>query len=189
MPNALKIQGKCYPISTDFRTGLRFWALCRDGKLTGTAALKLWFPGEKPGDGEEAMEGIRRFYLRRDEPMENGAARGPILYDFLQDQGAITAGFQEKYGMDLQDPGLSLHWWRFMALLEGLMLPDMRRRAEIRALEPGECPPAQREAIMKLRRCYAIGEKKETLREHLRHLDEIIAGASQNGKGEDRGRR
>lgn len=188
MPNALNIQGKAYPISTDFRTGLRFWNLCRSGKLTGENALKLWFPGEKPRDGEEAMEGIRRFYLRRDEPMgEEGESRGSVLYDFLQDQGVITAGFQEKYGMDLQNPELSLHWWRFMALLEGLMLPDLRRRAEIRAMEPGKLPPEQREEFLRLRRVYAIGEKKETLRAHLRHLDEIIAGAAQNGKGEHRG--
>ena len=187
MPNALKIHGKCYPISTDFRTGLRFWNLCRRGQLTGSAALTLWFPGELPGDGEAAMEGIRRFYLRRDEPMEALPSAGEAVYDFLGDQDAITAGFQEKYGMDLQDPHLTLHWWRFMALLEGLMLPGLRRRAEIRTMDPGKLPPEQREEFFRLRRVYAIGEKKETLREHLRHLDEIIAGAARNGKGEHRG--
>ena len=57
----------------------------------------------------------------------------------------------------------------------------------IRTMDPGKLPPEQREEFFRLRRVYAIGEKKETLREHLRHLDEIIAGAARNGKGEHRG--
>ena len=31
-----------------------------------------------------------------------------------------TSSFQQAYGIDLTDPGLSMHWHRFLALLRGL---------------------------------------------------------------------
>ena len=79
MPNALKIHGKCYPISTDFRTGLRFWNLCRRGQLTGSAALTSGSPGSSR-DGEAAMEASGGSISERTSPWRRWPPAGEAVY-------------------------------------------------------------------------------------------------------------
>lgn len=168
------LRGRCWPIQTDFRVGLILWEEARAQTLTLARLGGLYFPEDVPEDLEEAAEGVRRFFLRRDEPAGEGGS-GPIPYDFRLDRDRILAGFQEHYGLDLTDPGLSLHWWRFMALLEGLLGPDLGTLADIRTRDLRGMDPAARQEFLRLRRSFAIQEPRETLAEHLQHLDEIIA--------------
>ena len=120
------------------------------------------------------MEGILRFYLRR-ETLPDQDASGPAAYDFSQDRDAILSGFQEKYGIDLTDSAQKIHWWRFMALLEGLIAPSLSQKAYIRTAKLEGMEPSQRQQILSLRRQFAISAPRETLQQHLSHLDEIIA--------------
>ncbi len=136
--------------------------------------MNLWFPDEKPNHSELALEGILRFYLRRETLPEQETA-GPAAYEFAADRDAILAGFQEKYGIDLTDSGQEIHWWRFMALLEGLMAPSLSQKAYIRTAKLEGMEPSQRQEILSLRRQFAISSPRETLQQHLSHLDEIIA--------------
>ena len=170
------VHGRCYPIETDFRRGLLLWGDARDGALTLERMAALYFPEAVPEDLEAAAEGVRRFFLRRDQPVgKETEDSGPIPYDFRQDADRIAAGFQEKYGLDLTDPGLFLHWWRFMALLEGLLGPDLGTLADIRTRDLTGMDPDSRKELLRLRRVFAVQEKRETLAEHIQHLDEIIA--------------
>ena len=168
------LHGRCYPIRVDFRQGLMLWAAADREQLTLEAMAALYFPGKPPEDLEEAAEGIRRFFLRRDQPPETGQG-GNLPYDFRQDADRIVAGFQEKYRIDLTDPALSLHWWRFMGLLEGLMGPDLGTLADIRTRELSGLDSGARQELLRLRRAFQIRRPRETLQEHLHHLDEIIA--------------
>ncbi len=138
------------------------------------ALLNLWFPGEKPDNSEQALEGVLRFYLRR-ESLPEQEISGPAAYDFAQDRDAILAGFQEKYGIDLTDASQEIHWWRFMALLEGLIAPSLSQKAYIRTVKLEGMEPSQRQQILSLRRQFAVSAPRETLQQHLSHLDEIIA--------------
>lgn len=148
--------------------------LAKSKQLSTETVINLWFPCEKPNNPEEALDGILRFYLRR-EDLPNCDSHGPAAYDFLQDRDGILSGFQEKYAMDLTDPSLNLHWWRFMALLEGLIAPTLAQKAYIRTASLGGMEPEARRKLLNLRREFAISREKETLEEHLHRLDEIIA--------------
>lgn len=158
------------------------FAMARNGSLTAESLENLWFPGPVPTEGEAALQGILRFYLRT-EALPSAPSSAPAAYDFYQDRDVILSGFQEKYGLDLTDPQLSLHWWRFMALLEGLLAPDLAQRAYVRTAKlEGLSPEAQRE-LRQLRRRFDLSGEKETVRQHLDRLDEIIARGKEASSG------
>ena len=148
--------------------------LAKSKQLSHETLLDLWFPNEKPNNLDLALDGILRFYLRR-ETLPAQESSGPAAYDFAQDRDAILAGFQEKYGIDLTDSAQKIHWWRFMALLEGLMAPSLSQKAYIRTARLEGMEPSQRQQILSLRRQFAISAPRETLQQHLSRLDEIIA--------------
>lgn len=150
------------------------YSLAKSKYFTHEILMDLWFPDKKPNNMDHALEGILRFYLRREElPKEDPS--GPAAYDFAQDRDGILAGFQEKYGIDLTDSAQKIHWWRFMALLEGLIAPSLSQKAYIRTAKLEGMEPPQRQQILSLRRQFAISAPRETLQQHLSHLDEIIA--------------
>ena len=62
-----------------------------------------------------------------------------------------------------------------MALLEGLIAPSLSQKAYIRTAKLEGMEPPQRQQIRSLRRQFAISAPRETLQQHLSHLDEIIA--------------
>lgn len=163
------IEGVCCPIHTDFRLGLRLWHRGRQGKLSMEELLEDYFPGRKPENWEAAAEGIRRFFLRKDAPAEQEAA-GPQAYDLMRDADAICGGFLEKYGIHLLRPETELHWWVFLALTEGLFVPNLAGRVELRTMSLQGLSPERRKTVLALRRQYAIEE--ETLAEHMARLEQ-----------------
>ena len=103
----------------------------------------------------------------------------------MADSDVIAAGFQQKYGIDLTDPATTMHWWRFMALLEGLCGPDFARRVEIRTKDLSGMQAKERAQWLKLRKAYAIHRGgEETTIGHLRMLDEMMGkGGGDHGSG------
>ena len=181
MPNALLIDGRAYPIRTDFRAGIEYQRIAAAGRLTAAIFLNLWFPADPPEDVPAAIEGISRFLRRSDSAPANDSG-GPIPYDLTVDSDVIVAGFMERYGIDLTNPETHMHWWRFTALLEGLCGPSFARRVEIRTKDLSGMKAKERAQWMRLRNQYAIHKDVETYEDHIRHLDEIIArGGGQHG--------
>ena len=172
-----------FSLETDFRAGLMFWDLCRKNALTAEQFTDLFFPQRQPEDLTEAMEGVCRFLLRRDEPIPTGKKSAPAAYDFRQDWDIILSDFQKHYRIDLTDPGLSLHWWRFLALLEGLCTMDLSQRVYVRLDMPPNLEEKGRRQWLRLRRRIAIREEKETVAQHIAHLDDIIAQGKENIHG------
>lgn len=79
---------------------------CRQGcdVASGFEALLWYYRGPR---GESAAA---------DAP----APRRPLAYDYVIDGPLIAAAFQQVYGIDLTDPAVRFHWWRFQALMQGL---------------------------------------------------------------------
>ena len=73
---------------------------------------------------QNAFDELLWFYrCGREVPAEAGSGpRPPLAFDYIIDGPLIAAAFQAAYQIDLTDPGTTLHWWRFQALLQGL--PD-----------------------------------------------------------------
>ncbi len=170
-PNGLLIHQEIYPISTDFSTAIAYTRLISQEKLTEETFYALWFPEKRPRDLDKALEAIGYFYRMGRPP---GEESGPVPYDLLLDSGPIYAAFYQAYRLDLSLT--SLHWWRFLALLEGLISHSFSQRVACRTASLEGLDAAQRGELLRLRRMYAL-HREESLREHLRRLKTL--GASQ----------
>ena len=141
LPDTLAIGGKRYPIRTDFRRWILVTELfaenLADGKVKADCTAKLIFPAENPLDnlhGLSAAETAERYRALThavtwfavcgtpSDPLKPAAA-APCpepIFDFTVDAGRIAAAFLQTYGIDLCDPAVRLHFWKFMALLRSL---------------------------------------------------------------------
>lgn len=115
------------PIYADFRNMVRFELILQDQGLSDAQKARLGlaqlFAELPPGGAEHAVSLLMWFYLGGKPPAGDGAdgpARRPErAYDFEQDSGRIYAAFLQAYGINLATVAF-LHWWEFLALLEGL---------------------------------------------------------------------
>ena len=136
LPDALWIGGIRYPVYTDFRRWILAVELFAEpfvemGIKTDCAA-KLLFPGENPLERERTgdlyrsmVHGIAWFAscgrsVRNGYGGERERDREEPVFDFTVDADLIYAAFMQTYGIDLCDPAVKLHFWKFMALLRNL---------------------------------------------------------------------
>lgn len=146
--------------------------LSADGSLTPEDFLRLWFPEKRPTNTAAAAEAVNRFYRRRDEPPEETTNDAPRAFDFRQDADAIFSAFWERYAIDLSQK--RLHWWTFMALLEGLYSYNFSDRVGFRVADISGLPAKERTRFLRRRSQFAIPEPGKTAQGHLDILDEII---------------
>lgn len=116
LPEAVEIDGLEYPITTDFRAGLRVILAYEDEELTGyekqLILLKNLYP-QPPHDNEKALELGLRFLDGGNVP-QGESQPSPRLYSFSKDAGFVFAAFRQTHGIDLETA--ELHWWKFLAL-------------------------------------------------------------------------
>ena len=129
LPEMVEINGVKYPISCDFRTGMKFDEILDSDisdvqKLLRT--LRLYYPKKIPTDIHAAIDKVIWFYrCGKEEPKKEERERykrrnsKEPAYSFTQDAPYIYAAFKEQYGIDLMTEE-KLHWWKFMALFESL---------------------------------------------------------------------
>ena len=152
------------------------------GNLSVAEAFSIWFKNRIPPQEfwADALEGISRFYRRKDEPAPEDSSGGTeepaIGWDFAVDADIIYADFMRVYGIDLETA--ELHWWRFMALLEGLYAPTFRERVGFRIGDISGLSSKQRAQAIRLRNAYAIyhedGGGSGSVDDHLEFLQSII---------------
>ena len=169
------IGGEGYLIRTDFRTAVRYEMAAIGGYLTEELFRSLWFPDRQPEDLEAAMDAVAWFYAMG---KPGDGSDGPIPYGFARDAGPILAAFQAHYGVDLTEA--DMHWWRFRALLEGLLGHSFRQRVGYRTADLKGLDAARRAEILKYRSLYAI-HQEESLEDHLRRL-QSLSHINQEGK-------
>ncbi len=151
------VDGGIYPIRTDYRAGIAYSMAALDDSLTPQRLLDIWFPGPAPTDFAAAQEAVNAFY-RRTEDKSDGGNGGPVPYSYRTDAGAIFVAFQRAYGIDLSSA--TMHWWRFLALLEGLVTHSFEDRVQYRITEPGKIKDkARREHYYQMYRLYQLDER------------------------------
>jgi hypothetical protein len=74
------------------------------------------------------------------------------------DQRRLVADFQREYGLDLTDAACDMHWWRFMALFEGLGDTSRTMTAVgIRATDiSSKLPPEEQKRLRDLKKLYEL---------------------------------
>lgn len=128
LPSAVDVGGRAVPINTSHHCGVRVGAILDDPAVADpvarAAVLGNYFGGLPAGaDADALFEAAIRFY-RRGEPapkrIRKQSRPGPRVFDWEVDESRLVADFQRFYGLDITDPSLHIHWWRFVALFDGL---------------------------------------------------------------------
>jgi hypothetical protein len=153
----VEIAGEAYRINTDFRAGIAYSMAAMAGEpIPMEQLLAMYFPDGIPEDRDAAMEAVNAFMACGEPPKktEDDGPRKPPLYSYAVDAEAITAAFQHEYQIDLS--AATLHWWRFRALLHGLITHSFPERVRYRAADPNKI-------------------KDKTLRSQYRRLQQLYA--------------
>ena len=127
LPESVNYNGKDYPLKTDFKVWLKFHSIVTDKKSTpaekSAKAILCCFDSRKckrlPDTMEDTMALLLKFFSGNTEA-DSGkyAPKKERVFDFAEDSGYIYAAFFQEYGIDLSES--SMHWYRFLALLNGL---------------------------------------------------------------------
>ena len=158
LPDRVQIDGRFYPVRTDFRIWVKCGILLESQRNPFSLAaelLTLCYPALPPSF-EGAIQGLLSFYNGGNEIKRDGGKMEKPLYSFAYDGDLIYAAFYSQYGIDLCTA--SLHWYQFRALFAGL--EDTSRFAE--ALEAREIKlsdvssPAQKAYYRKLKARYRL---------------------------------
>ena len=189
LPRTVELDGRDFPIETDFRTAILFELLVQDKAMTkeekAIYALQLWFPTEMPENLEDATDKMLWFYtcgkIESNEQATNKSQKASIskrIYDFDVDAELIYAGFLTQYSIDLQDIEY-MHWWKFSAMFMGLEEDrEISKIMQYRAIDLSSIKnKAERKHYAELQAKYRLPDNRST------EDKEAIAGALFAGQG------
>ena len=184
LPEALEINGREYPVITDFREWIRFSDMLKSDippkfKLE---FLSEMFLEEVPDlytedEIEEVMDAITSFLslsgtefpdISSDEAnseeeseeveYEEQRAKKAIYYE--QDAPYIISAFRREYQIDLLSVPY-MHWWEFRMLLDGLSEESqIKKRIYWRTCDVSKMDKKKRREILKIRRSITIPEEE-----------------------------
>lgn len=174
LPETICVEGKLYPINSDFRTCILLEMIISDGTLSNRDKVEeifeLFFVDDMPSNINEAFEAILDFYRCGESPKEeqqkskrkrNGLVelKPKLIYDYNHDAPYIYAAFLTQYRIDLNEVEY-LHWWKFQALFKSLeshnKIVEMMsyRTVDLKKIKDKN----ERERIAHLQRVYALPE-------------------------------
>jgi hypothetical protein len=176
LPESVKVEGldEPVPINTDFRVGIQVSLIYEaplDADQVRAGAFAHFF-GTSPTDWPDECRGhllaMAEAFASQDElatvtKKGKGSKAKIRTFDWDADQERLVADFQREYGMDLTDPELHIHWWRFLALL-GQLSDDSATRTAIgyRAMKiNAKLPAEEKQRLQKLKRHYALPLSRE----------------------------
>lgn len=171
-PSTIDVGGVPYECDTSHRTWLRISLMLEDRGVDERIKAYLLgrnaFPSHVDAHGNvpreltspEAVEACARFLSCGRSQKGRSARHGEPerVFSWSDDAPRIVADFQRFYGIDLTDPATVLHWWRFMALFDGLGdgSATMRVVGYRTAKPPKGASEEERRRIADLRRRYAL---------------------------------
>lgn len=178
LPEVLVIDGKEYPIITDFREWLRFSDMLKSDipQNYKLEFLEDMFLEDMPPiysleDMDLVMKAITDFLSlsalefpvwqqekESIEVFEDEGVKKAIYYE--QDAPYIISAFQREYQMDLLSVEY-LHWWKFRMLLDGLSEESqIKKRIYWRTCNVSKMDKKERMEILRIRRKITIPEEE-----------------------------
>ena len=125
LPSAIEVDGELFALKTDFRTWIEFLRGCEED---GIASYEI-FDGPVPSGDSWVAAAMEFANSENETPHGRSTGAQDNSFDFVLDGDYIVGSFQQAYGIDLTDPGLDMHWHRFLALFRSL--PEDTKMAEI----------------------------------------------------------
>lgn len=138
LPSTITVEGCDFDIHTDFRFWIRFSQLINE-KETTYEDLNFIYKGIVPDNIQEGYEELKKFYSPAKElPRPSNDGNTDVVLDYTMDSDLIYSAFYEVYDLDLLDESLRLHWWKFLALLDGLHGTKLNDVISFRCFNPND---------------------------------------------------
>lgn len=163
-PTEAVVNGRIYPLSTDYRRVLSYSRTEADQDLEpgerAFVGLRLFFGDSILRDDAEGLVAFLRWYISRGRPVEEEADHVDPVFDLLVDSGRIYAAFFQVYQINLRK--VRLHWWLFCELLEGLPRgTHLSEVIEIRSRSSKGLSQHDQAQLARAKDRYRIGKKKD----------------------------
>ena len=177
LPETVEINGREYPIITDFKSWLEFTRILsrRDvDEFDVIEALETVFdeiPNEEPAEMIRVLIGFLRAerpkdrkpdepVLMRDIAEEQPAE--PQIVDYDHDAAYIYAAFVQEYGINLITD--KLHWFEFMALFSGLSkhcrITEIMGYRAVSDSEYSKMSKSEKAHIRKMKKVHALPDNR-----------------------------
>ncbi len=126
----------------------------------------------------DAYRALVEFYLASEPRRSGDGASGggtAVAFDYQCDAPYIIAAFQQTYGIDLTSA--KIHWWRFRALLSGLLSEEclFARIVRWRTADLTELDDAERGHYEQMRERFALPEELRGGAGHATTKEELYA--------------
>lgn len=173
-PESVKVNGKNYPVETDFREWIRFVKLVEDESVPWEMKAQLmmqWYNDDIPDDVGAAIEALGDFLAMKQtvEEYDGDIANKnqKQVYSFDEDMIWIYSAFRESYGIDLQNVSY-MHWWEFQTLFIGLPeSTEIKQRIMYRNTDLSEIKDKnERKRIKKIQDAVALKKKRKKITDY-----------------------
>lgn len=171
-PNAVVVNGKSYPVETDFREWIRFQELVDDDTVPWQIKCRLllrWYTKQVPPDIESAIYALGEFLICKKEEEHEDERQGPAepVFSFTEDAGCIYAAFREAYGIDLQKVTY-MHWWEFRALFDWLPEDtEIKQRILYRGTDVNSIPDKnERKRVRRIQEAITLKKKRRVMTDY-----------------------
>lgn len=194
LPETVEVNGREFPINSDFRTGILFEMLIYDNSISNqqkcNQIFDLYFDRNAksvPRTGE-AIDAVLAFYRcgkqvkktakseEKEADEQGGVSQPKQIYDYEYDDLYIYAAFLSQYGIDLNEIEY-LHWWKFKALFDSLN--KEQKIVEIMGYRAADLSKikdkAERSRIARLKALYAL-PNNATTEEKAAHAAMLFSG-------------
>lgn len=167
-PEQVEVAGGFYPIRTGFRDWISFFSLHEDEDLTAAEKMAVslhWYTEKIPDDVAAAYLALQKFAACETLPKskrKKSNAGSPPAFSYLYDSTYLFADFIRYYQINLQT--VSLHWFVFQALLEGLPEDSCtKQRIAYRCINLGAVKDKkERNRLAQIQRAVAIPRRPMT---------------------------
>ena len=133
LPQAIKVGGSFYKIHTDYKYFLRFREIL-ESKPADIKAFDFMYIDQTPPSRIEGIRALCEFMNPPQELPRRKETDTTRVLDYDIDAPYIYAAFYEQYKIDLIDT--RLHWYKFLALLQGLHDTELNRIITARLYTP-----------------------------------------------------
>ncbi|MCB5755779.1 hypothetical protein DWY35_11890 [Ruminococcus sp. AF25-13] len=171
-PEFVSVDGKEYPVETDFRKWIRLMKLVEDDSVPENVKCGLmmqWYTDAIPDDLEAAIDALGEFLAMNPGEKEEIAPvqSSKQVYSYEEDMTWIYSAFREVYGIDLQKIEY-MHWWEFQTLFTGL--PEsteikqrmMYRSIDLRTVKDKD----ERKRIKRIQDAIALKKRKRKMTDY-----------------------
>lgn len=135
LPCAIEVHGKTYAIYTDFQYFVNFSKMITENH--SVLDYDFLYKDKKPLDRMAGFHALADFTFQKSEfPKDSGEPCDEIILSYEKDADYIYSAFYHYYKIDLLDETLSLHWYKFLALLNGLKETKLNDIMGFRSYKP-----------------------------------------------------